>query len=281
MTETLFDATLQLARAIGVIRTGTADAAGTTSTLIDSNRPESSDDWNGGTLWHIDDSEFSEITDFDATTGTFTLLDDLTAATVGGDRYAVASAKYPLDWIIDAINQELTMMRYPVVDTSSITISSGQSEYTLPAAVHDLRQVYYQHHDDADDNQWVKINFDVEKSATGSANKLLLPSYGLNSGNDIKLVYITRHSAIYNDSDQIDESIKLERIVPQAIVNLLLRYMEDQNTEDRTIGQRINYWDNRAREMKLEYPMRLPARQGKFLMLGNDDVILHESSDDA
>ena len=269
---TLFDATLQVARALGELKMGTADSSGSTTTLVDSNIGGDDDDWNGGTLWHIDDSEFSEISDYAESTGAVTLLDALTSATADGDRYAIADKEYPLNAIIDAVNQELTMTRYPKTDTSTITIADEQTEYDLPADCDDLRQVYYEVEEDSNKHLWTRLpNWDVQKTATGSADKLVINWHGIASGYDLKLVYVTYHSAVYNDDDNIDESIPLARIVPAAVRNLMLRNLQDMNTADEAYGNFINMWEQRAERAKLRHPIRLPAIDGKVMALGTSD----------
>lgn len=269
---TLFDATLQVARALGELKMGTADSGGTTTTLVDSNIGGDDDDWNGGTLWHIDDSEFSEISDYTESSGTVSLLDALTSATADGDRYAIADKEYPLNVIIDAVNQELTMTRYPKTDTSTITIADEQTEYDLPSDCDDLRQVYYEVEEDSNKHLWTRFpNWDVQKTSTGSADKLIINWHGIASDYDLKLVYVTYHSAVYNDDDNIDESIPLARIVPAAVRNLMLRNLQDMNTADEAYGNFINMWEQRAERAKLRHPIRLPARDGKVMALGTSD----------
>jgi len=269
---TLFDVTLEVARALGELKTGTTDSAGTTTTAIDSNIGGDDDDWNGGTFWHIDDSEFSEISDYASSTGTITILDALTAATAEGDRYAIADKEYPLDRITDAINQELTSIRYPKTDITTITIADEQSEYDLPSDCHDLRQVYYEVEEDSNEHLWTRFpNWEVQKTATGSADKLVINWHGIASDYDLKLVYVTRHSAVYDDSDTIDESIRIERIVPSAVVNLMLYNLQDMNTANESYGKYLDMWMNRAEQAKLYYPIRLPPIDGKVMALGTSD----------
>ena len=52
---TLFNATLQLAQMLGVVRVSTATGGDTTSCL-DTKRLEKNDTWNGGSLWLITDA---------------------------------------------------------------------------------------------------------------------------------------------------------------------------------------------------------------------------------
>lgn len=281
MTDTLFDAVLAVARAVGEVEVGTADSNGTTTTLIDSNLGGDDDDWNGGTLFHIDDEEFSEITDYASSSGTVTILDAFTSATQSGDRYGIMDKEYRLTKLISAVNYVLTDIRVPKVDTSTVEVASGQSEYTLPTDCHDLRQVHYQWEDDTNDNQWVSVNFNVEKTAKGSANTLILPSYGLNAGRKIRLTYVTDHAYLYDDTDEIDEHIPLSRIVPEAVEYLLLQSLMDMNTADENIGRFINMWSEKAERARMTHRVPLPPKRGNVLALETaNKVMIRESADD-
>ena len=271
MTDTMFDACFAVARAMGILKMGTADSSGSTTTLVDSNIGGDDDDWNGGTLWHIDDGEYSEISDYVESTGAITILDELSAATESGDRYAISDKEYPLDAIQNAVNDVLTSIRYPKVDTSTISISANQSEYTLPSDCHDLRQVYFQTQDDDNEHDWVPFNnFDVEKTATGSADTLILNHHEITAGYSVKLVYVGWHSALYSATSQIDESIDIRRIVPGAVVNLIYRNLQDMNKASESIDKFIDRWERRAEFARIRFPIRLPPKMGKITALGSD-----------
>jgi len=268
VADTLFDIALEVCRAIGETRYGTADSVGTTTTLVDSNLGGDDGDWDDGLLFHIDDKEFSRITDY-ASTGTVTILDAFTAATASGDQYAIADTEYEISDIIAAINQELMTVYYPVVDTSTITIADNQSEYTLPSDCHDLRQVYYEVQDDADEHLWARYtDWEVEKTAAGSADTLIIDYHGIGSDYVLKLIYVKRHDSLYSDSDTLDETVRMERVVPGAVVNLLLRSLMDMNTADENIGDFINIWERRAERARQMHNPRLPGIDGKVMSLG-------------
>ena len=178
----------------------------------------------------------------------------------------MADAEYQLHDVIAAINQELATVRYPVVDTSTITIADEQSEYNLPSDCHDLRQVYYEVQEDTNEHLWSPLrSWSVEKTAAGTADKLIINYHGIGSDYDLKLVYVKRHSPLYSDTDKLDETVKMERIVPGAVSHLLLRSLMDMNTADENIGQFINLWEERAQRARIEHDPRLPPVHGQVL----------------
>ena len=145
MTSNLFDLSYQVSRELGQAFEGTATGGGTT-TLIDtvwlSSYPN--DYFNRGTVWILYDAggagaapqgEYARVTDFDKASSTATIV---TVTAIGaGDRYAIATEEYPLDIIIQNINRVLSELWIRVVDTTSIVLADGQTEYSLPTAVLD------------------------------------------------------------------------------------------------------------------------------------------------
>src|SRR4030067_693345 len=74
------------------------------------------------------------------------ILEESTAATGLGDKYAIASKRIPHHVLVQGINNalfDLGTVQY--TDTTSLTSASNQTEYTLPlAAKADLREVWQQ-----------------------------------------------------------------------------------------------------------------------------------------
>ena len=253
MSYNLFDLTLRVARALNAVEEGIATSGDTTS-LIDSNNLTQDDDfWNGGTAWIIQDSagagaapegEYSIINDFANATGDATLRTTLSAGIASGDRYAIADNEYPLNDIISQINAALDDMG-PVVftDTTSVTIADNQTEYTLPTAIvgGELKEVWFQNDDsDSDDNRWTPVyNWYVQKTATGTADELILP-YQFASGYDLKLVYTANHAELYDVTDKLSEDIDIRQVVYRATLNML-RYNKKKRKTGRYDDEILKY----------------------------------------
>lgn len=276
MTFTLSDITYRLAREALNVREGTA-TGGSTTTIVDTNdRDEPDDYWNNGTAWVIYDGagasaapegEYSVISDFVNSTSTLTLRTTLTAAVAATDRYALADKRIPLNILEQSVNRALQDMgKVVLTDTTSLDTADNQTEYTLPAAAgHDLREVWIESNkDDADDNRWQRIyNWTVEKTATGTANTLIFPTQWA-SGYDVKLVYVDYHPELYSASDELDESVPIERIIYKAAFHALSHlYMRDAS--ESVLKERDRY-EQLARDHEIKSPLKLPQRTGKLII---------------
>jgi hypothetical protein len=289
MAQTLFDATLRVARNLGTAIDGQASAAGTTVTLVDTvKRTEVDDYWIGGTLWLTYDAgaedaapqgEYSNISDSTAA-GTITISDAFTAATADNDRYTIGKKRYDIYRLIQNVNQALVDMG-PIeyTDTTSLDTASSQTEYTLPAAANrDLRQVWIQGRtSDSDDNRWHKIyGWGKQKTATGTADELILP-FQYTSGRGLKLVYTAEHAALALSSDKIDESCHLDRVVIEATVRCLMWRKSRVGDADPSLDTQIAFWTNpipgiglsRLERARLDYPIILPKKDPSMVILAD------------
>lgn len=276
MSYNIFDLSYMVARELGVLEEGTA-TGGSTTTLIDTvYRDEDDDYWNSGTLWLVYDAgaagaapqgEWARITDHVSSTKTITFTGALTAAIAANDLYAVCDDEYPRDTIVSQINRSLTDMgRIVYTDTTTITTADDQTEYTLPIglAAGDLKEVWLQgDDDDADDNRWARIyNWDVQKSATGTADELLL-QYQYASGYALKLVYIAPHPEMRTRTTKLSEFVPLPNIIFNTVLNLLR--LKKAATENPKYNTEIVKYESKVAALK---PLPTPRKRGKLLTLG-------------
>lgn len=275
MSKTLFDITYQLARKLGIVNEGVATGGSTTTILDTVERTEADDFWNGGTAWILYDAggagaapqgEYSYISDFANTGGIVTLRSTLTAAVASSDRYAVARERYPLGILIQKTNEAIQKLgAIEVTDISTITTATQQTEYTLPANLLELREVYIQTNTgDTNDYRWSRIyDWKIEKESTGSANTLILKQY--TSGYLIKLVYLGYHAALNTSSDKLDDSIHIDRVVSNAAVGCLMWRKMKVGESDSTINELLNYYQNEAAAMDAMHPINQTPKRAKTM----------------
>jgi len=277
MTDTLFDVALALGEILGGMKQGLA-TNGTTTTIVDTNLLTQQDNhWNGGAAFIMRDAggssaapeaEFSPITDFTNSTGTVTLRDTLTGAVATGDDYALTPGKYPLHLLKAKINAVLSKILIPAEDTTSLDTASAQTEYTLPAACvgTNLRQVWWETNEDANDNQWQEIrNWYVKDGGTGTQDTLVIPQ--LTAERDIRLTYVVKHPRVYDADDEINENVHINRIIWEAASFIMIDELA-RNTGNKAIAQLANYYQGEARDMRTAHPVRVPPVNGKLFVAG-------------
>lgn len=275
MSQTLFNLTHELARLLGVVSEGVA-TGGSTTTIVDTvERTEASDFWNGGTAWITYDAgglsaapqgEYSFISDFDATTDTLTLRSTLSAAVVANDRYAVAGLRYPLQLLIQKVNEVLRTIPIQKDDITTITIAALQTEYSLPADVWSIKEVWIQRNPtDTNDTQPTKLyDWGVQKSATGTANKLVLERQF--TANDIlKVTYLTEHQTLRVATDKLDDSIHINRVIYDAAVRCLLWYKSKVGDSDTSVNDLLNLYQGMAADMANRFAMTYPKRSARTI----------------
>jgi hypothetical protein len=274
MGKTLFDLTYETARALGILDEGVA-TNGSTTTLVDTvERTETDDFWNGGSAWVIYDAggagaapqgEYSVITDFVQSTSTATLRSTLTAAIAVGDRYAVGRAKYSLNLLIQKVNEVLSSMVIEKADITTITTANSQTEHSLPSDLLELQQVWLQTNDDSNDNRWERIyDFHIQKSATGTANKIVFGRQ-FDSGYEAKIVYTCYHAALRASTDKLDDSINASLVVYNAVVACLLTRMGKGGEVDPDLNNLVNFFQAKAKAVSDEHPQEIPKKTARTI----------------
>jgi len=285
--QDLFEATYRTAVNLGIVTEGVA-TGGSVTTLADTRiLTQAADYWNNGTLWLLRDSaeaaaapegEFARVTDYEASTDQLTLGpvsagsgNAFTASAAAGDRYAVGKARYPVPLLIQKVNEALVRMgTIPITDTTTITTASSQTEYTMPIAANmDLREIWLQTKTgDTNDNQWEKIeDWDVQRTATGSADLLVIPRQ-LPVSRSLKLVYLDVHPSLDDASDVISESVHMDRVVMEATLGALIWRQQKVGAGDPSLRDQIGYYRTLLEPTKSTTPIRKPTRD-KLLTLGS------------
>ena len=290
--QTLHDATYRLARSLGAVTEGVA-TGGSATTVIDTRvlALTAASHFNNGTAWILRDAaeasaapegQFGEISGDDGA-GTLTVRaatagsgDPYTAAVAIGDKYAVATSKYPPHQLIWAINEALIDIGpIPIIDTTTLDTTASQTEYSLPlGAKLDLREVYYQGRTgDANDNRWVKIeNWEVRGAISGQ-DTLYLPFQYI-VGRDIMLVFLDEHPELDDAADNINERIHINLLLAYAQIHCL-EWRASSSGNDPNIQGQLNRWQqigpdglSKIERMAARNPTHAPHRQSKLMTLG-------------
>jgi hypothetical protein len=250
MADLLYDIAMATYDELGQSRGGTA-TGGSTTTVADTGLLGSDDDWNGGMVMVVHstdsaapESEFGKVTDYTTADGVITLAPALSVACALGDQYAVASGKhYPYEDMLRIINRTLRWLGpFPVWDDTSLDTSAATTEFTLPlAAKEDLRQVWISTNSTTGDRRWMELsNWYVQPDGTAGTQATLVLRSQPDSGQDLGLLYLTKHSKLWLDSDKLLEYCPMERIIAEVVVNLFKWKLGSKSGKDSLFVERIN-----------------------------------------
>lgn len=254
---------------------------GTTTTLIDTVRgtEETPETFEQATLIVLRDSaggaaapegEFERVSDFDPSTQTFSFPTALSAAVASGDRYAVSSALFQHEELIELANESILNLNETGVHDTSITTAAQQTEYTLPVALkrEDVLAVEIQGRlNDANDNRWFNVpNWSLGFAGPGSTGLLIL-SHQPPTGYTIRLTYTAQHARLETFGDVISEYI--HPVLARASLVEVLASRAVSKTKHSVPADRLSY-NKAAQEFEdaLEkWPIMHPRRHPKYFSL--------------
>jgi hypothetical protein len=283
-SNTLFTLTYETARALKQTYEGVASASGSTVTLIDANRLESSDAFNSGTIWLLYDAagagaapqgEYGVVSDF-ASGGTIT-FSALTAATTVSDRYAIAKKRYSLQDLIGGVNEAIADLGpIEITDTTTVDLTASTKEYSLPDVPNcQLKEVWIQGQVGiTNDNAWYPVHdYYVQKSATGTANKIIFAqAYPIDRS--VKIVYTGLHNTLTASTSEADDSIDKRIIYNMAAINLLEKRILKIGDDDGTMTNLLSDLKTRLQEAKQDTPKKRVSKKPHYLITnvsGEDD----------
>jgi hypothetical protein len=263
---------------IDIIATG-----GSTTTIVDTNSQYTSDDsLVGGTAVIVRDSagasaapegEFQRISDYVASTTTFTVATAFSSAAAAGDSVLLATPRIRSPQMIQAVNDGLANLGTISLVDVSLTSADAQTEYALPVGlkIKRLLDVQYQTNTgDANDNQYVSIIGQAKylPAAPGSTGLLILPQ--LSASRTIKILYEGVHPTLNTFSDKVSETIQEELAVAAAIDKALTWYVSKRG--DSALGTfTIQRWNDAKQTLKMqiaEKPVYRAKSKAKFFVSG-------------
>jgi hypothetical protein len=186
--------------------------------------------------------EFSEVSAFNSSTGTFTFSPAMTAAIESGDRFAYASPLYPLEQMIEHANFGLKELgKIQLVDTTTLDTASNQTEYDaeLVWKFNTPTRIDIQTNtSDANDNRWVTI-YDWEFiPATAGTKGLIVFKNQPPDSRDVRVWYNDTHPELTSYDDVVSEMIQPELALASAkLVALEWHVARTQGSEPSDVQQ--------------------------------------------
>ena len=262
MSETLASATLELAKILMRVVSGTA-TGGSTTTLVDTNFPwqdtsgvvPANDYYNGGTIWFTggdNDGISTMITDWVNATETFTFATQSDAC-AAGDTYSVCHREYSRFDLQDAINaalKEIGDVPQQYTNAAFVTVAD-QINYDLPTGVYNVKKVEIARsssapYDYVEHKHWREIDDDIffdENSQPGTDDYL------------IRLTYCVPPTALSADSTAISDYVHIDRLKWQAAVHALRRRLQGVKTDDPIQQALMQDAQLQAEQMKRAHPI--------------------------
>lgn len=254
---------------------------GSATTIVDTNTKYTTDDAlvNGTALiiattdGLTPQGKFAKITDFVASTKTFT-IDTVTDAIGAGDIIGMVNPKISALQMKQAVHDALRdhIGTISLVDTS-ITTATGQTEYALPVTMklQRLDDVLIQTRTgDADDNGYESIKGRVKlfPSAPASTGLLVIPDFG--GAYNLKIVYEGLHPDLTAYNSTISETVP-EALLVSATVEKALTWLVSKRG-DSALGtaliERLNRAMQEVSNAKVERPVYRSRKKDKLFILG-------------
>lgn len=254
---------------------------GSTTTIIDTNAQFTADDsLVGGTALVVRDAggasaapegEFQRISDYVASTNTFTVGSAFSSAVAAGDSILLATPRIRLPQMRAAVNDALANLGTITLVDTSITTADAQTEYALPVALKIKRILDIQLQGstaDGNDNQYTSIIGQTSyiPAAPGSTGLLIIPQFA--SGYTIKIIYEGVHPTIFAYSDKISETIQEELAVAAVIDKVMTWYASKSKGIDPFTLQRWNDAKQALQAQKAEKPVFRGKPKAKFFVAG-------------
>ena len=256
---------------------------GSATTAVDSTLAllELEDDvYNGSYLFVIDTTDgltpkgkFKKISDFVASTGTFTTA-TFTDAIGAGDKFGyITSSTYDLNSIIKLINIGLRQLgTISLVDTTTLNTATAQSEY--PAAVEWKYTKPYRidiqgKTGDADDNQWQETwAWEWIPATPGTTGLIVLREQPVAS-RDIRVWYEGIHPELVDYDDYVSETIHPQLALVASLESILFTKNAEANGSDDTITNLYNWASQQLTIEKENFRIWKPKKQVRGLVIGN------------
>jgi hypothetical protein len=244
----LFDVMLGIQRRIGDGKHGQADS-GNVTILVDTELNEADDYWNGGTVFFISgvtllNNKTAVVTDFTASSDTVTFATQA-AAISSSVVYEIYTQKFDRQLMVKAINQAMGMIDIPDWDEST-TVTANTLRYALPTGVSRVRRVQVGNHTDGwEDHNWWREE---------DGYLMFYKSEPDDTSDSIRMQYAKNNAAVNADSDTIDPALVLDRLIEEAIVNILTFRLFQIGTDEPNTMELLKFHQGQLAIARSKHP---------------------------
>ena len=255
---TLFDALLGTAELVGMTRSGKTTNHGTATTIIDTTLMETSDSYNGGTLFLTDDYLTRRITDYSQTSGTIAFTPAITdTQDDAGSYYTVTNARR--EDIVQAINQALRQIGAITKIDDMLVVIVNTHEYTLPTGVSNVTRIVI-----AND-----LNDPVEYHRSYSWHeydgKIYIHEPILQAaGHTIRLYYDANPTQVNADTDIISDLIDRNRLYWTAAYHFFRNRLAIEGNQDQRVNLLLQEAQAKTEQLARSHPVRRQELDAKL-----------------
>jgi hypothetical protein len=170
-----------------------------------------------------------------------------TAVTASGDKCAIVKQNnFPLMKVDAAINRGLELLGEHIFTDSSLTLVTGQTEYNLPSNIRTVLSVEVPTNDDADDNQYIALDFSFigPPRTLATETKLVIPGAEGYVGEAVLITYSGFHAKLTAYNSPLYRFISVDLAASAGVYALLLEYINSKS------GSAKPHWNNMFVEAK-------------------------------
>lgn len=255
---TLFEALLGTAELVGMTRSGVTTSGGNLTTIIDTTLMDTSDAYNGGTLFLTDDYLTRRITDYTQISGTIAFTPAITdTQDDAGSYYTVTNTRR--EDIVQAINQALRQIGAVTKIDDTLVIIANTQEYTLPMGVNNVTRIVI-----AND-----LNDPVEYHRSYSWHeydgKLHIHEPILQApGHSIRLYYDANPTQVNADTDIISDLIDRNRLYWTAAYHFFRNRLAIEGNQDQRVNLLLQEAQAKAEQLARSRPVRRQELDAKL-----------------
>jgi len=259
MAYTVFEATLDLARALMDVFEGTA-TGGSLTTVVDSNNVKPAgwfSDGDGGTLWLKLTTVVTKRISGHTPAGTITFTPAQAGAVVAGNRYAAAPGIFPRYVLLQAL--ESALREYGALEfVELVTATADKEEYTSSDnAIFANEIIDIEIADElTDPYEWIRHQRWEQIWQTGKLT-LIFDDYTCpDEARQMKIHYLAEHPELTSDTQEINPQVNPERLIAMARVHAYRWQYERVKQDDPSISALLNEAKSTASQLTMAHPNR-------------------------
>lgn len=204
---------------------------------------------------------WGRITDYDSSSFTIT-MGTVGTALEANDRIGIASPAFPVEDMIELANIAIQRLGEVEVPDTSLSVISGQREYTLPSSIR-MRplDVRIPQNQVSGNYNWTSVQgWDIIPATAGSNWTLVIPS-GLSAGYSLQIIYRAPHPRLTAYDSDILTAIHPELAVSALLVEALQWYNNQISGSDPYLNQRENKAIQDLESALVRYPIPQPVER--------------------